>query len=264
MSKRKFTNREERQIRRRYQAGESTVQIAAELGVVHTTISSILKRRGIKARSNSEAQGGLTPLQESEAIARYLDGMTTYEVGALLGVHGNTIGSILRRHNIERRGTDNLDNVRHILDGTGHHSKARKCSFYIVELANHPGYSKPGCSFNVKGRFAESQRQYGALTLCHLFETRAEAYCIEQAVLDQTRGSASCPDDLQGWKGATEVRAMTATDLSLIAQRLIVEMTELGFWDFAALRAPMTMAQRAICQQRALQGAPVVAAAATT
>jgi hypothetical protein len=215
-------------------------------------------------RSNSEAKGGLALQQEDEVIARYVAGENTVELGAAMGVSDCTIGKILKRNGIERRrGGGCGDTVQHALDCTGHHNHVRDCSFYIYELSRYSDtHCKPGISVDVENRAAVSQGEYGDEHFRVAFSTRQEAYFLEQALLDATRGAAGCPDDLIDWTGASEVRAMPAADLVPVAERLIAELDELGVWDFAALRVPMTMAQRAICQQRALQGAPIVAAAA--
>ena len=44
-----------------------------------------------------------------------------------------------------------------------------------------------------------------------------------------------------------------------MADRLLAELEDLGVWEFAARFVPTTAAQRAICQQRALTGAPACA-----
>ena len=51
-----LTNEQEEECTRRYLAGENSVDLSKTFGVCPTTIGNNLKRRGIKARSNSEAQ----------------------------------------------------------------------------------------------------------------------------------------------------------------------------------------------------------------
>ena len=154
------------------------------------------------------------------------------------------------------------DSVQHALDCTGHHTEARDSDFYIYDLRNFSGFIKPGIAFDVVDRVRKSEGQYGEELYLKTLNTRQEAYFLEQAILDATRGCAGYPDALAGWAGATEVRAMDPADLIQVADRLLAELEELGVWEFAAKWVPMTAAQRAICQQRALTGAPACAAAA--
>jgi hypothetical protein len=151
------------------------------------------------------------------------------------------------------------DSMRLLLSGEQRFASEKDCTLYVVELANHPGHSKPGIAFDLKARSRIANGQYGSEALQLLFGSRAEAFILEQAVLDQTRGFADCPDDLinQGWAGASEVRAMPAEDMVPIVLRLADELEEMGVWSFAAAYVPMTAAQRMQCQQRAHGMEPV-------
>ena len=238
----------------RYLAGENTVQLGNAFGVNPTTICEILKRNGVKIRSSKEAQGGLNAAVEPEICSRYLAGENTIQLGNAFGVSHPTIGKILRRHNVEARSSIEFgDSVQHILEKTGLHAQPRECSFYLYELA---GYSqthcKPGIAFDVSIRVNHGGGQYGLKVLEQVFSTRAEAWVLEQAALDQTRSNATRPEELKDWIGATEVRSMAAEDVELIVLRLTEELEELGMWEFAAAYIPMTAAQRALCQQKSL------------
>ena len=246
-----LTAENEAEICRRYLAGESAVQLGAAFGVDPATVSKYLKRKGITLRTNKEAHGGLSAEIEAEVCNRYKNGESTSQLGSAFGVHSTTIGNILKRKNIERRasGVEFGDSVQHILDCTGHHSIPRECEFYLFELARYGDtHCKPGIAFDTDRR---ADGEYGAEVLRLVFSTRAEAYFLEQAVLDATRGNAECPDDLFDWAGASEIRAMPASDMEPIVLRLADELEELGPCEFAARYVPMTAAQRAICQQRA-------------
>ena len=252
-----LTDEQETEIGRRYLAGENTTQLGAAFSVTPTCICTILKRLGMAARSNKEALGGLNVDQEAEVCNRYLEGENTVQLGETFGVNSGTIGRILKRNGIERREAGGYhDSVQHAIDGTGRHSHARDCSFYIYDLPGQQGHSKPGISFDVKTRVKLAEGQYGEEHLLITYPTRQQAYFLEQAVLDATRGSAGRPEALLSWIGASEVRALPADDLVLIALHLADELEELGLWEFAVAYVPMTSAQRAICQQRALAGAP--------
>ena len=256
-----LTQEQEEEVCKRYLAGETTVQLGAAMGVSNVTIGATLKRHGVKVRRMSEALGGLSLEQESEVCSRYILGESTLLLAAKMGVGSTTITRILTRNDIERRQVGGYsDSVQHSLDCTGHHSRIRDCDFYLISLARYSDtHCKPGIAFNVEARAAQSDGEYGKEHFRVTFATRQEAFFLEQALLDATCGAATCPEDLRDWQGATEVRAIPPEEMLPIAERLIDEMQELGIWDFASLRVPMTMEQRAICQQRALAAAPVIA-----
>jgi transposase len=239
-----------------YLAGENTHTLAAAYGVSVPTICNILQRNGIARRNRSEAKGGISTDAEPEVCRRYLDGENTEQLSDEFGVSPSTVIRILERNDIERRasGIEFGDSVQHVLEGTGRHTSPRECEFYLFELARYSAtHCKPGIAFDADARVAIGEGEYGAEVLRLVFSTRAEAYFLEQAVLDATRGAADCPADLLDWVGATEVRAMPAEDMVPIVLRLADELEELGMWEFAARFVSMTAAQRATCQQRALQ-----------
>ena len=251
----KLTAEAEAIVCSRYLAGESTYQLGKVFRVDPATIHRILKRNGAKIRSLSEARGGLNPAAEPEVCRRYLAGENTVQLGNAFGVAQATICKILKRHNVEARsaGIQFGDSVQHILDSTGLHAQPRECSFYLFELAGHSQtHCKPGISFDVNHRVHNGGGQYGLKAVVQVFATRAEAWFLEQAVLDQTRSNAIPPEELENWIGATEVRKMPAQDMEPIVLRLIEELEELGMWEFAAAYVPMTAGQRAICQQKSL------------
>ena len=254
-----LTDEQEIEVCRRYAEGETTVQLGETFDVRPATIRTILKRRGCKVRSIKEVKGGLNDAQEAEVCRRYQAGENTIQLSDSFGVAGPTICGILNRAGIERRtATSCRDSVQHVMDGTGYHAHTRECEFYLFELARYADtHCKPGIAFNSDRRVSWGNGEYGAEVLRLVFATRAEAYFLEQAVMDATQGSADCPDDLWDWAGATEVRAMPAEDMVPIVLRLADELEELGVWEFAARYVPMTAAQRAICQQRAME--PVAA-----
>ena len=239
----------------RYLEGENTHQLGNVFGVTNKTIGNILKRNSVKTRSMSESHGGLNAEAEIIVCQRYLAGENTHQLGNVFGVNNNTIGKILKRHNVEARssGVEFGDSVQHILDSTGRHTQPRECSFYLFELAGHSQtHCKPGIAFDVNHRVHKGGGQYGQEAVVQVFATRAEAWFLEQAVLDETRSNAMRPEELENWGGASEIRSMAAVDMEFIVFRLIDELEELGMWEFAAAYVPMTAAQRALCQQKSL------------
>lgn len=305
---RRFTDEQEREIAAQYPA-KSTSQLAELYNAGVTTIKAILKRQGVKIRSSGEARRRFTAEQEAEIAAQY-PAKSTYELAELYNAGITAIINALRRQGVklrsnsevqearrrftdeqereiasqypeknvcqlaelndvcvatiikalEHQGVDRCpvtgygDSVQHVLDSTGHHQHQRECELYLFELARYSAtHCKAGIAFDADKRARESNGEYGEEVLRLFFASRAEAYFLEQAVLDATRGSASCPADLIGWGGHSEVRAMPAADMVPTILRLAEELEELGQWEFAARYVPMTASQRAICQQRAME-----------
>jgi len=251
-----YSPQEEAEICARYNAGESLRQLGRAYDIDSRTVRGILKRNGVESRSISQAKRTFSAEEESELCQRYCAGESSVRLAAEVGVTPVTIVNILHRNGFEaRRPPEHGDSIHHILGGTGRHAEIRECEFYIYELARFPkSYCKPGIAFDSSLR---ADAEYGQAVLHLFFSTRAEAYLLEQAVLDATRGSAGCPEDLWDWAGSTEVRAMPASDLEPVALRLAESLEELGPWGFAAAHVPMSAAERMICQQRDLAGAPL-------
>lgn len=228
-----------------YQDGQSTVQLGKLFHICSSTAARILKRNGIDRR-----KGKITSEMEIEICNRYENGENTMELAKAFDLADVNIGKVLKANKIERRKAEApFDSVQHALMSTGHFKVKRECQFYLYELIRFSEtHCKPGIAFDADQRADE---EYGEAVLRLYFATRQEAFFLEQAVLDLTRGSASYPFDLASWGGVSEVRAMPAADLEPIVLRLADELEELGLWEFAARYVPMTAAQRATCQQRA-------------
>lgn len=261
---RRFSEQQELVICQRYKEGESTPTIAKAFKTQSGLICKILKRNGVKLRSISEATKGkpypqgrrFSKHQEQTICQRYLAGESATALAKTFKASSTTICNILDRNGIERRasGIEFGDSVQHVFDGTGRHQHQRECELYLFELARYSDtHCKAGIAFDTDVRAGISSGEYGEEVLRLFFASRAEAYFLEQAVLDATRGSASCPADLAGWVGHSEVRMMPAEDMVPTILRLAEELEELGQWEFAARYVPMTASQRAICQQRAME-----------
>ena len=83
-----------------------------------------------------------------------------------------------------------------------------------------------------------------------IFEKRAEAFAFEQAVLQATKSKAIFPEKLRGWEGAYEVREISPPDLVELAEELLIEFEELGFWEFVIMYVPMTSDQLQLAKAR--------------
>jgi hypothetical protein len=237
------------EICRRYLAGESQAQIAKSMEVSRQSVSKTLARHGVRCRFGIRDKH-----EQSNICSRYLAGESVTQLAKAYAKHSSTIHRIIVRHGIETRGGKGFcDTVQQALDCVGHFSKTRECFFYVFELSDHGAtHCKPGIAFEIDDRVKGGNGRYGAEALRLVFGTRQEAFFLEQAVLGATKAWAYCPADLIDWPGASEIRAMTAENMASIAVRLADEMEVMGAWRFAASRVPMTAAQQAACQQRAV------------
>ena len=142
--------------------------------------------------------------------------------------------------------TRGYDCIATLLDGSFYAANTDS-EFYVYSLQNH-ALVKPG--IDSTGRRADSE--YGEKLFSAELE-RQQAWLLEQAYLHETRLLAKTPSELADWCGATEIRDITEDAAVALAIELHQEFLELGMWEFAARYVPMTAAQRAICQQRALE-----------
>ena len=254
----------ERLICDRYRAGEKPTAIAATIdGCTPVAVHNILEKHGVPKHQQHKPKRSLAADLHGEACRLYQQGHSTRDLAERFNTSYATVNRVLVSYGIEIRSGSSYagDNVPGAIAAEALFQHPRQCSLYVFDLVGCPGFSKVGIAFDVRQRAQGSKGQYGDEHLAMIFATRQEAFFLEQAILDATRSCASCPDALADWGGSSEVRALPAEDLTAIAMRLADEMEELGVWDFAAARVPMMAAQRAICQQRALQGAPACPAA---
>jgi Mor family transcriptional regulator len=235
---RRFTDEQEAEIASRYPE-KNTNELAKIYSTDAGVINRVIKRQGGEIRSNGEAQRRFTDEQEAEIAAQYPE-MNASELAEIYSATAKTIANALERQGVDRCPADGHgDSVQHAINGTGHHQHQRECELYLFELARYSAtHCKPGISFDTDNRADVSKGEYGEEVLRLFFATRAEAYFLEQAILDATRGSADYPADLAGWAGHSEVRAMPATDMVPTILRLAEELEELGQWEFAARYTP--------------------------
>lgn len=249
-----LSSEQETEVCERYVAGMSSTELANSFGAGETTICRTLKSNGIRMRTSGESQGGVGPALEPEVCRRYLAGESARQLAEAFGVTTSTICRLLERNGIERRasGVEYGDSVHHVLRGTGLHTSERETEVYLFELARYSAtHAKVGISYDTDKRAGESKGEYGDEILRLYFATRAEAFFLEQAVLDATRGTAFCPADLIEWIGHSEVREQPAADLVPVIEHFASELERLGVWEFAAAYVPMPSYQRLACQQRA-------------
>jgi transposase len=250
-----LTYDERHTIHARCKAGDLMEVVAAEYRVSLLTIKKIIARidEGIKERTGGP--GLLSREYDQEICRRYQIGNPIAQIAESFGVSNKAIRNILGQHQIEIKPAHaGYDNTSQALNSTSRFAVDRECFFYVFSLARFPGHSKPGIAFDTDNRAKGGSGEYGTEHLCLSFSTRAEAFFLEQAVLDQTRSLRECPAELVNtqWGGASEVRFMEPGDLCDVAIRLAMQMEEMGVWEFAAAYVPMTAAQRALCQSKAM------------
>ena len=143
-----------------------------------------------------------------------------------------------------RRAAFTTDSIDCALAGSGRYEGGEAVSLYIFEMANHPGYVKPGIAIDIEFRARCSGGQYGDLVAAWSRERRLNVYLPEQVLLKATRLVAHCPPALRSWVGATEVRRMEADALVAMAQELMDEIDACtNPWEFAIAHGLLTPAQ---------------------
>ena len=82
----------------RYEAGETTQQIASRHEISKTRVSTILREKGIVIRRQ-----GLTTEQAREAATLYMAGKSLAWIGAHFGVSYTTVATELRKQGVQLR-----------------------------------------------------------------------------------------------------------------------------------------------------------------
>jgi hypothetical protein len=85
-------------IATRYQAGDTTQQIATDYGISKTRVATVLREQGITIRRQ-----GLTSEQAREAAALYAAGKSLAWLGKRYGVSHTTVATVLRLQGIQLR-----------------------------------------------------------------------------------------------------------------------------------------------------------------
>jgi hypothetical protein len=239
-----------------YKNGEALAAIGKKLGVSAPTIRKALVEEGCSIKKRTKLPEDDWPIICSD----YQRGLAAQEIAARYGADHQRVIRILRACGVEIRPRGGLhDTVQALLLGKGPFASAQVCFFYVYEIATDNRYLKPGIAFDVERRAED--RVYGQEIFRLEFVNRAEAYVFEQSFLAATKKHAECPGQLRldGWAGYSEVRKLGNDDAIATAMFLANQLEELSMWEFAACYVPMTAAQRAACQQRAM-AAPSMAA----
>lgn len=143
------TPERDQELRRRYEAGESTVDLAREVGQNYVAVSRAIQRAGGTIRSISEARqletrkgnwlgpiGGptsRTPPDVEEAVSReYASGATSWALGEKYHLSGATVLRILERNGVQRR------------EGGARGGLTPEQEAEVVKRAQHPGATVRG------------------------------------------------------------------------------------------------------------------------
>ena len=169
-----------------------------------------------------------------------------------------------------RDSSSGSDSVQNALDKQGRYKTKEKTDYYVYSLHNFPNHLKPGIEASknyqegkTSNRASNSLGHYKERLLHYEFETREQAFFLEQAVLEETLSRWDCPDELRPhpnndtWRGWTEVRKIELSDLEPIIEFYREELREMKVWKFAAtyLGGIMTQAQTEECERRAAEEA---------
>lgn len=140
-----------------------------------------------------------------------------------------------------RIANNQFDSIDKAIDGTLRSANEEEW-LYIYSMKRFPKLVKIGISNNPKAR--ATNVEYGDEISSWLFETRIDAYIVEQAIHRYTFASARIPDELACWPGALELRELEYEEAKDTAQFIIDEFYEMGRWEFALFHAPITTKQK--------------------
>ena len=97
--KHRFSNKEISEMIQRYESGESIYKLAKAFGCHRSTISSVLKRNGVKVTA-TKSEKVFDPLK---VVELYKSGMKSKEIAKLYGVCEQTIRDCLKKQGVKIR-----------------------------------------------------------------------------------------------------------------------------------------------------------------
>jgi len=250
-----LSNKQKEEVVSRYLDGETSVDIAKDYEVFYSTILRAVKESGNEIRSLSESKIMKTErdLDIDDIVNRYEKGESAISIAEDYPVTDAGIRSLLRRQGVEIRDKGTWgDSVRNIIDGTGNFINDRDTEYYIVTIHGYPGILKPGIAHDADKRKEVSSGYYDQAILVQTYGTRAEAYLLEQAILDQTSAYSVRPKELEekGWEGIGELRQIEEKELVSIFEFFHNELLEMGIWSFASAYVPMTNKEKEDCENK--------------
>jgi len=148
-----------------------------------------------------------------------------------------------------------FDNIKNALNNSHNFSTTKETAFYIYQLKFFPEFFKLGIDSTGN---RQKDIEYGKKEVYIKFETRKQAFFLEQALLSKTseiqKGLGiynSCPIELieSKWPGASEVRKLNINELKKLTKYFINEMHLLKIWRFAIKYIPMRDFEKRKCLQ---------------
>ena len=122
---------------------------------------------------------------------------------------------------------------------------------YLFHLKRFDGFVKLGIAKDYSDDPDETtitkrdeDPEYGEEIALWFFDTRLDAFLVEEALFHATIEFQDCPEELIGWGGFTEIRRGDADLFYSLGQYLVDEFHELGRWGFALAHVPMNSKQR--------------------
>ena len=251
-----LSNQQKEEVVRRYLDGETSVDIGKDYEVYSSTILRAVKESGNEVRSLSESKIMKIErdLDLNDIVHRYEKGESALSIAEDYPVTDAAIRSLLRRQGVEIRDKGTWgDSIRHIIDRTGNFMNDRETEYYIFTINGFPGILKPGIAHDSDARKKVSSGYYDQSLLIQTYGTRAEAYLLEQAILDQTSAYSVRPKELEEiiWEGIGELRQMEENELISVFDYFHNELLEMGIWSFASAYVPMTDKEKEECDKRA-------------
>ena len=151
-----------------------------------------------------------------------------------------------------------FDNIKSALNNSHNFSTTKETAFYIYQLKFFPDFYKLGIDSTGNRK---KDIEYGKEHVYLKFETRKQAFFLEQALLTKTSKIQkklgvinSCPIELieSKWPGSTEVRKLEINQLKKLTEGLIKEMELLKLWQFAIKYIPMKDVEKKKCLKKSL------------
>lgn len=120
---------------------------------------------------------------------------------------------------------------------------------YLFNLSRFSEYVKVGISKNSDNRKDE---EYGEQILIKKLNSRAEAYVLEQAILQDKTLTRDCPEEmyLNRWPGWTEVRKCSKDVAKQVVESYLNELETLGLNVFAKKHLTLTHAEKALLDKK--------------
>lgn len=128
-------------------------------------------------------------------------------------------------------------------------SSKNPTELYLFGLKRFSSYVKVGISRDTEKR---KNREYGEQVLIKRLNSRAEAYILEQAILQDKTLTHDCPEEmyLNRWPGWTEIRKCSGDVAKQVVESYLTELETLGLNVFAKKHLTLTRAEKALLDKK--------------